>query len=144
MLTLLGWHWSEGQRHLSSIQDLFPGCCCRVLVHVLSRTAAAAGGHATHHASGLLVAARAHLDRLEAQRRLYLSARALGLAQRTLLYAHDELSMAVMRIRCRLEGEQVSSADCSIAISILELMQCFSRRYAAVMFSFRWRCHTQH
>lgn len=31
--------------------------------------------------------------------------RALSLAQRQLLYAHDELAMAVSRLRLRLEGE---------------------------------------
>lgn len=43
----------------------------------------------------------------QAQRRLFLRARALALAQRMLLYAHDELAMATMRLRLRLPGESV-------------------------------------
>ncbi len=47
---------------------------------------------------------QAHVDRLEAQRRLLVSARSVSLAQRMLLYAHDELAMATMRLRLAVEG----------------------------------------
>ncbi len=62
----------------------------------------------THSLKALVDDARAHLERLEAQRKLLVDARTLSLAQRQLLYAHDELSMATMRIRLRAEGEQVT------------------------------------
>ncbi len=44
------------------------------------------------------------MERLEAQRRLLVAARALSLAQRWLLYAHDELGMATARMRLARPG----------------------------------------
>ena len=52
-------------------------------------------------------AAAQHLEQLEGSRKLFGAAGALGGAQRQLLYAHDELAMALLRIRTRLDGEQV-------------------------------------
>ncbi len=40
-----------------------------------------------------------------------LQARALTLAQRWLLYAHDEIDMATARIRLRLPGEWVAPKE---------------------------------
>lgn len=56
---------------------------------------------------GVSESASAHLERLEGSRRLFTAAGALGVAQRQLLYAHDELAMALLRIETRMEGEQV-------------------------------------
>ena len=42
---------------------------------------------------------KAHMERLAALRRLYIKCGALGLAQRALLYAKDELNMCTMRMR---------------------------------------------
>ena len=50
---------------------------------------------------------KAHLEVLEAQRKLYLRSRALSLAQRGLLYAHDELDMSMMRMQLRSPDEVV-------------------------------------
>ncbi|EFJ51898.1 hypothetical protein VOLCADRAFT_87560 [Volvox carteri f. nagariensis] len=50
---------------------------------------------------------KAHVERLEAQRRLLVAARAASLAQRMLLYAHDELAMATARMRLAREGEPI-------------------------------------
>lgn len=50
---------------------------------------------------------KAHLEMLEAQRKLYLRSRALSLAQRALLYAHDELDMSMMRMQVRDPGQAV-------------------------------------
>ena len=44
---------------------------------------------------------KAHLDLLEGQRKLFLRSRAVSLAQRALLYAHDELDMSMMRMQLR-------------------------------------------
>ena len=41
------------------------------------------------------------------QRKLYLRSRSLTLAQRALLYAHDELDMSMMRMQLRASGETV-------------------------------------
>ena len=51
--------------------------------------------------------AKAHLDVLESQRKLYLRSRALTLTQRALLYAHDELDMSMMRMQLRSPGQVV-------------------------------------
>ena len=50
---------------------------------------------------------KAHLEVLETQRKLYLRSRSLSLAQRALLYAHDELDMSMMRMQLRAPGEAV-------------------------------------
>ena len=55
----------------------------------------------------LVAQSKAHLEVLEAQRKLYLRSRALSLAQRALLYAHDELDMSMMRMQLRAAGEAV-------------------------------------
>lgn len=49
---------------------------------------------------------QAHVERLKVQRLLLVAARSVSLAQRTLLYAHDELAMATMRMRLAREGER--------------------------------------
>ncbi|KAL0019181.1 hypothetical protein WJX77_000293 [Trebouxia sp. C0004] len=49
----------------------------------------------------LVAQSKAHLDLLEGQRKLFLRSRALSLAQRALLYAHDELDMSMMRMQLR-------------------------------------------
>ncbi|KFM22757.1 E3 ubiquitin-protein ligase SHPRH [Auxenochlorella protothecoides] len=56
-------------------------------------------------------AAERQLDRLEAQRRLYLASGALGLAQRARLYALDELDMCVGRMRLAEPGEVLRPGD---------------------------------
>jgi hypothetical protein len=56
---------------------------------------------------GVSEAASQHLERLEGSRKLFIAAGALSGAQRQLLYALDELAMALLRIGTRLEGEQV-------------------------------------
>jgi hypothetical protein len=52
-------------------------------------------------------ASKAHLQQLEGSRKLFIAANSLIGAQRQLLYAHDELSMALLRITTRRDGEQV-------------------------------------
>lgn len=91
--TLVFHHPSEAERAL------------RLLLQQLQRHAPRVGAA---RAAALAEAAGAHLERLEGQRRLFLAARALALAQRMLLYAHDELGMATMRMRLRLPGEAVA------------------------------------
>lgn len=59
---------------------------------------------------GVHEAAKQHLEQLEGSRKLFLAANSLSIAQRQLLYAHDELSMALLRITTRAEGEQVGAA----------------------------------
>ncbi len=49
----------------------------------------------------LVAQSKAHLDLVEGQRKLFLRSRALSLAQRALLYAHDELDMSMMRMQLR-------------------------------------------
>lgn len=49
----------------------------------------------------LVAQSKAHLEVLEGQRKLYLRTRAVSLAQRALLYAHDELDMSMMRMQLR-------------------------------------------
>ena len=51
---------------------------------------------------------KAHLESLELQRKAYVKARAYAMAQRSGLYARDELEMSVMRIRVRLPHETVA------------------------------------
>ena len=55
----------------------------------------------------LVAQSKAHLEVLEMQRKLYLRSRSLSLAQRALLYAHDELDMSMMRMQLRAPGEAV-------------------------------------
>ncbi len=60
------------------------------------------GVHGAAAAREVLVAqSKAHLDLLEGQRKLFLRSRAVSLAQRALLYAHDELDMSMMRMQLR-------------------------------------------
>ncbi len=59
---------------------------------------------------GVQEAAKQHLQQLEGSRKLFVAANSLAVAQRQLLYAHDELSMALLRITTRREGEQVGGA----------------------------------
>jgi hypothetical protein len=59
---------------------------------------------------GVQEAAKQHLEQLEGSRKMFLAANSLSIAQRQLLYAHDELSMALLRITTRAEGEQVGAA----------------------------------
>lgn len=47
----------------------------------------------------MLEQGKAHLDRLEAMRKLFMKSRALSLSQRALVYAKDELEMCTMRMR---------------------------------------------
>lgn len=56
---------------------------------------------------GVPESASQHLEQLEGSRKLFSAAGALSIAQRQLLYAHDELAMALLRISTRMEGEQV-------------------------------------
>lgn len=65
-----------------------------------------------HLPAGVSESSSAHLERLEASRQLFTAAGALSTAQRQLLYAHDELAMAVLRIETRMAGEQVRAAHC--------------------------------
>lgn len=55
----------------------------------------------------LVAQSKAHLDLLEGQRKLFLRSRALSLAQRALLYAHDELDMSMMRMQLRSAHDAV-------------------------------------
>ncbi|GIL56939.1 hypothetical protein Vafri_12224 [Volvox africanus] len=59
---------------------------------------------------------KAHVNRLEAQRRLLVAARSTSLAQRMLLYAHDELTMAAMRMRLAREGEPISAHEVNLKL----------------------------
>jgi hypothetical protein len=52
-------------------------------------------------------AAAKHLEQLEGSREMFTAVNKLTLAQRQLLYAVDELAMAVQRITGRRDGEQV-------------------------------------
>jgi hypothetical protein len=63
--------------------------------------------HAAAVRDRLAAHGRVHLELLEADRKLYLRCRALTLAQRGVLYARDELEMAVMRLRLQQPGERV-------------------------------------
>lgn len=56
----------------------------------------------------LLQLGKAHLESLELQRKAYVKARAHAMAQRSSLYARDELEMSVMRIRVRYPHESVA------------------------------------
>ncbi|KAK9844148.1 hypothetical protein WJX81_006007 [Elliptochloris bilobata] len=55
----------------------------------------------------VLAASKPALERLETERRLFVRGRSLALAQRFLLYAHDELAMAALRMRVRAPCEAV-------------------------------------
>ena len=56
----------------------------------------------------ILQLGKAHLESLELQRKAYVKARAHAMAQRSSLYARDELEMSVMRIRVRHPHEAVA------------------------------------
>ncbi|GAQ81004.1 hypothetical protein KFL_000680200 [Klebsormidium nitens] len=58
---------------------------------------------------GAVRAAKKHLEAMEGMRREFFKARLLAGAQRALLYALDELGMAVTRVRLRLPGETFES-----------------------------------
>ena len=66
-------------------------------------------------------AGKAMLEWLEAERKLLLKGRALALAQRTLLYAADELAMARMRLRVRLPGEFVRPHEANFKLHEAEV-----------------------
>ena len=55
----------------------------------------------------LVAQSKAHLELLEGQRKLFLRSRAASLAQRALLYAHDELDMSMMRMQLRSAHDAV-------------------------------------
>ena len=59
----------------------------------------------------LLACAKAHLEAFEAHKKLWLSARALSLSQRMLLYAKDELEMCTLRLHLRAPGERVKPQE---------------------------------
>lgn len=63
--------------------------------------------HAAAARDALVGTAKAHLEVLENQRKLYLRSRALSLTQRALLYAHDELDMSMMRMQIRSPGQVI-------------------------------------
>ncbi len=76
---------------------LYMACASLMLQHHVHN-----GVHGAAAAREVLVAqSKAHLDLLEGQRKLFLRSRALSLAQRALLYAHDELDMSMMRMQLR-------------------------------------------
>ena len=75
-------------------------CYSKALCHLAICNAAAAR-------EALVAQSKAHLELLEGQRKLYLRSRALTLAQRGLLYAHDELDMSTMRMQLRSPSEVV-------------------------------------
>ncbi|KAL6785091.1 hypothetical protein ACKKBG_A02395 [Auxenochlorella protothecoides x Auxenochlorella symbiontica] len=83
----------------------------RALRAALQAAARRLGGAAAARAALALEAAGRQLDRLEAQRRLYLASGALGLAQRARLYALDELDMCVGRMRLAEPGEVLRPGD---------------------------------
>ncbi|KAK9841676.1 hypothetical protein WJX74_009916 [Apatococcus lobatus] len=56
----------------------------------------------------ILQLGKAHLESLELQRKAYVKARAHAMAQRSSLYARDELEMSVMRLRVRHPHEHVA------------------------------------
>ncbi|KAG2482055.1 hypothetical protein HYH03_018991 [Edaphochlamys debaryana] len=64
----------------------------------------------------VLAEGKAHVERLEAQRRLLVAARSVSLAQRNLLYAHDELGMATARMRLALPGEPIAPHECNLKL----------------------------
>ncbi|KAK9810177.1 hypothetical protein WJX72_006177 [[Myrmecia] bisecta] len=61
--------------------------------------------HAAAQRDAVLSAAKVGLEALEEQRRVFLRARALSLAQRSVLYARDEMEMATMRTRLLAPGQ---------------------------------------
>ena len=87
-------------------------CACCVCIH--TRGMRSKKGHAQTPICGaaaardaLVRSSRCHLEVLEAQRKVYLRSRAVALAQRGLLYAHDELDMSMMRMQLRRPQEAV-------------------------------------
>lgn len=73
---------------------------------------------------GVREAAKQHLEQLDGSRKMFVAANSLSIAQRQLLYAHDELSMALLRITTRREGEQVGSVAWSCSASSHPLPCC--------------------
>ena len=69
----------------------------------------------------LVSQAKAHLDVLEGQRKLYLRSRALSLAQRALLYAHDELDMSMMKMQLRGPGQAVKAHEAHFRLQPFEV-----------------------
>ena len=69
----------------------------------------------------ILADAKAQLDRLEAQRKVFTKGRALSLAQRSLLYARDELEMSTMRMRLRYPSEQVKPTEAHFKLHAAEV-----------------------
>ena len=55
----------------------------------------------------LVAQSKAHLELMEGQCKLFLRSRAVSLAQRALLYAHDELDMSMMRMQLRSAHDAV-------------------------------------
>lgn len=74
--------------------------------------------HTHSYLPGVGDAAKQHLEQLEGSRKLFVAANSLSIAQRQLLYAHDELSMAVLRIMSRGEGEQVCVCVCCTVAAV--------------------------
>ncbi|CAL5225440.1 g8258 [Coccomyxa viridis] len=70
---------------------------------------------------GVLAASKVALERMEASRKVFLKGRALALAQRTALYARDELNMSTLRIRTRLPGEFVRPHEVHFKLHEAEL-----------------------
>ena len=69
----------------------------------------------------LVSQAKAHLDVLENQRKLYLRSRALSLTQRALLYAYDELDMSMMRMQLRGAGQTVKPHEAHFRLQPFEV-----------------------
>ena len=55
----------------------------------------------------LLTYSRTHFASFDAHKKLWLSARALGVMQRMLLYAKDELGMSTLRLQLRAPRERL-------------------------------------
>jgi hypothetical protein len=68
---------------------------------------------------GVHETAKQHLEQLEGSRKMFVAANSLSIAQRQLLYAHDELSMALLRITTRREVEQVGNGSLGCCNGVL-------------------------
>ena len=66
---------------------------------------------AAEQRESLLAFSRTHFACFDAYKKLWLSARALSLMQRMLLYAKDELEMSTIRLQLRAGGEQVKPQE---------------------------------
>ena len=71
---------------------------------------------------------KAHMERLEAMRKLFTKSRALSLAQRALLYAKDELEMCTMRMRVRYYSQKLSIPCCRVGWQIRPRLLCYGIR----------------